>query len=597
MLREINDSRRSGPGWGRHGNEPAASHVMLRHGSIAREESRSAVTEKVGSKSKPLHDGWAALRAGRWQTARSRFSAAVAARATPEALEGLSWAAWWLDDAEAMFAAREQAFQRYRDAGDTASAARMATWLAADHLDFRGALAMASGWLDRARRLLEPLDPGPDHGWLAFHRGFIAGIRGETAQAEADAVLAAELGRKFGVPDLEMLGLALQGMTLVSRANVRDGMRCLDEASAIALSDEAEIPISTAWTCCFLVTACTTICDFERAFEWCDRIAEFAHRYGSRYMLGFCRAEYADIHLWRGEWAQAEKSLEESIAAYEASRPVMTEGPLVLLAELRRRQGRREEAHELLSRAGAAASSQLCRANLALDGGDTDLAIDLAQRVARNVPADRPLQRVPVLEVLVRAQIAAGLLEGAATAAHELRAIADVVGTTALVARTSLAEGMLAAARGDHEAAKSRLEDAVDAFERCRAPYEAARARSELASTLVALGKAAGARREALRAHECFRSLGAALGKQPARELAYEGSDDIRWSGLSPREREVLGLLAQGLTNRQISDRLFISEHTVHRHVTSILRKLDVPSRAAAAAWAARVGLIADRKP
>jgi hypothetical protein len=67
------------------------------------------------------------------------LTAAVGVRETPEALEGLSWALWWLDDAEALFDARERAFRSYRDIGAAASAARMATWLAADHLDFRGA--------------------------------------------------------------------------------------------------------------------------------------------------------------------------------------------------------------------------------------------------------------------------------------------------------------------------------------------------------------------------------------------------------------------------------------------------------------------------
>ena len=61
---------------------------------------------------------------------------------------------------------------------------------------------------------------------------------------------------------------------------------------------------------------------------------------------------------------------------------------------------------------------------------------------------------------------------------------------------------------------------------------------------------------------------------------------------MTPREREVLSLLAKGLTNRQIAERLVVSEHTVHRHVTNILRKLDVPSRTAAAAQAVRAGLL-----
>ncbi|MGH2987468.1 MAG: LuxR C-terminal-related transcriptional regulator, partial [Solirubrobacterales bacterium] len=90
------------------------------------------------------------------------------------ALEGLSWAAWWLDDGEAVFEGREHAYRLYKKAGDDAGAARMATWLAVDQLDFNGAAAVAGAWLRRARRLLEPLEPGPDHGWLAFHEGYVA---------------------------------------------------------------------------------------------------------------------------------------------------------------------------------------------------------------------------------------------------------------------------------------------------------------------------------------------------------------------------------------------------------------------------------------
>jgi DNA-binding NarL/FixJ family response regulator len=62
-------------------------------------------------------------------------------------------------------------------------------------------------------------------------------------------------------------------------------------------------------------------------------------------------------------------------------------------------------------------------------------------------------------------------------------------------------------------------------------------------------------------------------------------------SELTPRERDVLLLVAEGLTNRQIAERLVLSEHTVHRHMTNILRKLDLPTRTAAAALAVRAGL------
>jgi hypothetical protein len=128
-------------------------------------------------------------------------------------------------------------------------------------------LAVASAWLGRAHRLLDPLEPGPEHGWLNFQEGYVAGLRGDAATAERLGARAAAIGRQFEVPDLEMLGLALQGATLVARAEVEEGMRCLDEATLLALEGEATVPISGAWACCFLVTACSAARDYERAFE------------------------------------------------------------------------------------------------------------------------------------------------------------------------------------------------------------------------------------------------------------------------------------------------------------------------------------------
>jgi hypothetical protein len=111
--------------------------------------------------SQSVSKGWTALSRGSWTEARASFEQDLEAGESAEALEGLSWAAWWLDDAETVFEAREGAYRRYSKRRDPASAARMATWLAADHLDFHGALTVASGWLRRAERLLEPLDPDP----------------------------------------------------------------------------------------------------------------------------------------------------------------------------------------------------------------------------------------------------------------------------------------------------------------------------------------------------------------------------------------------------------------------------------------------------
>jgi DNA-binding NarL/FixJ family response regulator len=157
---------------------------------------------------------------------------------------------------------------------------------------------------------------------------------------------------------------------------------------------------------------------------------------------------------------------------------------------------------------------------------------------------------------------------------------------------------VLEAAGGEHERARTLLEDAVDRFQRSGAPFEAAQAQIELATSLAALGRTELAEREATTALDRLLELGAKAEAERARRLLKvsirSGGDRPGLPGVTRREREVLGLLVEGLTNRQIAEQLVVSEHTVHRHVTNILRKLDLPSRTAAAAYAVRSGLLDD---
>jgi DNA-binding NarL/FixJ family response regulator len=133
----------------------------------------------------------------------------------------------------------------------------------------------------------------------------------------------------------------------------------------------------------------------------------------------------------------------------------------------------------------------------------------------------------------------------------------------------------------------------VDRFESSRAPFEAARARLELATSLIALGQTEVAEHEAATARDRLLELGAQVEAERARRiLSACGVQLVGGGPLTRREQDVLALVSDGLTNRQIAERLVVSEHTVHRHVTNILRKLDLPSRTAAAAHAVRSGLL-----
>ncbi|MGH2395064.1 MAG: LuxR C-terminal-related transcriptional regulator, partial [Candidatus Limnocylindria bacterium] len=177
--------------------------------------------------------GWDALRAGEWQRARASFEEALAGGESAEAFEGLGWSAYCLDDDQLTLDARERAYRLYRDGGDDQSAARVAAWLAVDWAEFRGEVAVCNGWLQRAHRLLADREPGPGHGWLAVHEASMI-LEDKPTTARRLALEAAELGRRFGVIELETLGLALEGSALVSAGDLDGGMRRLDEATATA---------------------------------------------------------------------------------------------------------------------------------------------------------------------------------------------------------------------------------------------------------------------------------------------------------------------------------------------------------------------------
>lgn len=551
----------------------------------------------------PVEEGWVALGGGDWEGARVCFENALAATETPEALEGLSWAGYFLADDPLTVDTRERAYCLYLERGDEASAARVAAWLAADFLEFRGEAAVANGWLRRAHTLLDDLEPGPDHGWLALYEGYFAlAMDEDTASARRLGTRAVEFGRRFGVPELEMVGLGIEGRALVSEGDVREGMRRLDEATATALAGNARILVCVAWACCYLIAACEHVHDYERAGQWCERVGAYCERHGIAHLLGICRTKYAGLLTWQGRWEEAEAELSSALAGLKASRPPMIGDTFGRFADLRRRQGRLQEAEEFLASCEGNARGLIVRAELALDRGRPEEAAELANRYLRRVPDRGRMERCVGLEIAVRAYARSGELDRARQALDELRQIASRAGTHPLEAAVLGSEGTVAMASGDYDTARRSFEDAFDVLAPSGAPFEIARVRLDLAAALGAVGRHREARREIEAALAAFQALGASgevnrteamlrrlPGGRPAvPDRVVEGP----LASLSGRELEVLALVAQGLTNQQIAECLVLSEHTVNRHVGNILRKLDLPARAAAASLAGRYGLV-----
>jgi LuxR family maltose regulon positive regulatory protein len=549
----------------------------------------------------PLGAGWAALSDGNWVRARAYFEESSADGETPEALEGMGWVGHMLDDDRLTFVARERSYRLYLERGDKRSAARIAAWLSADYLLFRGEPAVANGWLQRAHSLLDGLEPGVDHGWLAIHEAYAAiALDEDTVKARRLAARAVELGREFEVPELEMLGLALEGRALVSEGEIEEGMRRLDEGTTVALAGEARLLYCVAWACCFLIAACDRVRDYERAAQWCTRLGEFCGQHDI-FLLNICSAHYASVLSWQGRWDEAESQLNAAVEGLQASRPPMVGDALARLGELRRRQGRLADAEELFARSEAHALSLLGCAALALDRGQSGEAAELADRYLRRFPDPSRIERSAGLEVAISALALLGEHERATEALGQLREIAAHARTRPLLAAVCSSEGTLALARGDYDAARRSFEDALDLLAASDARFDAARVRLDLAATLSALGRDDRARREIEVALASFQELGAEgesaraeamLGKLRRRRatLPTEAAD-TPLSELSKRELEVLGLVAEGLTNHDIAQRLVLSAHTVNRHVANILRKLGLRSRAAAASLAGRHGL------
>jgi DNA-binding NarL/FixJ family response regulator len=306
--------------------------------------------------------------------------------------------------------------------------------------------------------------------------------------------------------------------------------------------------------------------------------------------------------MWRGTWIEAEQELCAASDELAASRPAMKSDALVRLAELRRRQGRLTEAAALVEQTPPHGAGLLGRAELAFDTGDYCGAAERAEQYLRSVPLSNRTDRTSGLELLVRALTHLENWERARAALVELSGIAAIVATIPLRAAASFASGYIAMGEAKWDAARRCFEDAVDFYLQSGAPFEVGRARIELARALEKVGRIDAAVEEAHRAKTLLSELKAELeagraqsvldGLAALQSTARPAVSKVKSNELTQREIEILRLVAEGLNNQTIAERLFVSDHTVHRHLANILNKLGVATRAAAVAQAARRGLL-----
>jgi ATP/maltotriose-dependent transcriptional regulator MalT len=207
-----------------------------------------------------------------------------------------------------------------------------------------------------------------------------------------------------------------------------------------------------------------------------------------------------------------------------------------------------------------------------------------AIRQALNEAQDR-VTRSSLLGAYVEIALAGNNVQAASNTADELARVAAEFEAPLLDALSDYARGAVLLAEGDPAAALEPLRRACTRLQELDAPYDVARVRVPIGLAYRALGDVDTAEMELDAARTAFERLGAAPDLARVEELTGAVAHETT-AGLTPREVEVLRLVATGKTNRAIATDLFLSEKTIARHVSNIFTKLGVSSRSAATAYA-----------
>jgi DNA-binding NarL/FixJ family response regulator len=529
-----------------------------------------------------LARGRAAHDAHEWAAAADALETADAQTPLdPADLELLATALFMLNRIEDHLATLERAHHSYADAGQPLRAASCAFWIGM-RLFMTGDVGLGGGWLARAGRLVE--QDGSDcveRGYLQMPEMFRLRAAGDLDGALAAAEAAAGVGRAFGDADLVALATHTHGLFLIEQGSLSEGLKLLDEALlTIASGGVSPIPVGIVY--CGAIDGCRTAFEPRRAQEWTDALHTWCETQPD--MLAFT----GDCHVHRGELMELHGDWGGALAEFDrAAGRARRAGNVRVAAQAAYGRG------EILRQRGDLAAAERAFREAARDGcepqpglallrlaqGETAAAVATIRRVLDETEA--PARRGAMLPAAVEIFLGARETEAARGACDELEAIAASRGSQLLDAHAAHARGAVELAAVDPRAALPHLRRALAAWQDLAAPHRGAQTRLLIAEACRALGDDDAAGIEDDAARTSLTALGAA---------APGGSGDNH--GLTERELQVLRLVAAGHTNRSIADALVLSERTIDRHVSNILAKLRVSSRAAATAYAYEHGLL-----
>jgi DNA-binding CsgD family transcriptional regulator len=507
-----------------------------------------------------------------------------------EDLERLALAAYLAGRDEEYLSTLERAYHAHVNAAQRAHAARCAFWLGFRVL-MRGETGRANGWFARARRLLErDARECAERGYLLLPTVGQGLVLCDYEAAYAAAAEAAAIGERCGDLDLIACARMEQGRIRLQQGQVDAGLAHLDETMVGVISGELS-PLVTGLMYCSVIAACQQVYAFDRTREWTVALTQWCE--GQPDMVAFagaCQVHRAEIMQLLGTWPEAIEAARNACTRSQGFDRRATAAALYQEAEVHRLKGDFAAAEEVYRGASELGRDpQPGLALLRLGQGRTDAAATAIRRVA-GTTTDR-LKRMSLLPAYIEIMLAAGDVPDARIACRELQLIARSLDTGVPDAIAAEACGTVDLAEGNAEAALGSLRRAFEVWQRIDAPYAAARVRVLIGLACRALGDEDGASLEIDAAKSIFQRLGAAPDLARIDSL-IKGTPSGHAHGLTPRELQVLRLVAAGDTNKAIAAELCLSERTIERHLSNIFNKLDLSTRAAATAWAYEHDLI-----